>query len=222
MKNLVKRNATLRRWAVNMVNWVSGPFPGSKAYWEQRYADGGDSGSGSYRKFAEFKADVINAFVKQYGIRSIIEYGCGDGAQLELAAYPAYVGFDVSPTAIMMCQEKYRHDRTKTFKLVDDYANDKAELTMSLDVIYHLVEDEVFDAYMRRLFGSSQHYVIIYSSNAERPEAEPLHVRHRVFSHWVDANVTDWRLQQHIPNRYPYHGDAGEGSFADFYIYERK
>ena len=38
-------------------------FRDSKHYWEDRYASGGNSGSGSYNKLAEFKSEVINAFV---------------------------------------------------------------------------------------------------------------------------------------------------------------
>lgn len=38
-----------------------------------------------------------NDFVRARGIDSVIEFGCGDGAQLALAEYPAYGGIDVSP-----------------------------------------------------------------------------------------------------------------------------
>ena len=63
------------------------PFPGSTKYWQERYATGGDSGVGSYEKFAEFKAEIVNAFVSTYGVTSVIEFGCGDGNQLRLATY---------------------------------------------------------------------------------------------------------------------------------------
>ncbi len=65
-------------------------FPGSDKYWEQRYAVGGNSGVGSYGKFANFKAEVINKFVREHKIKSVIEFGCGDGNQLKLANYPSY------------------------------------------------------------------------------------------------------------------------------------
>ena len=37
----------------------------SKNYWEKRYLKGGDSGDGSYGKLAEFKAKIMNRFVKE-------------------------------------------------------------------------------------------------------------------------------------------------------------
>src|SRR5579859_8234848 len=60
-------------------------FRGSSTYWEERYRAGGNSGAGSYGRLAEFKAEVLNGFVHSRGIRSVVEFGCGDGAQLALA-----------------------------------------------------------------------------------------------------------------------------------------
>ena len=43
-------------------------------------------------ELAKFKARVMNDFVRENGIRSVIELGCGDGMQLALADYPRYLG----------------------------------------------------------------------------------------------------------------------------------
>jgi hypothetical protein len=73
---------------------------------------------------------------------------------------------------------------------------------------------------MQRLFDSSVRFVVIYSSNHDgAPEDAAPHVRHRMFSRWVDRQRPQWRLLAHIPNRYPYTGDTRTGSFCDFYIY---
>jgi len=197
-------------------------FPGSESYWERRYQSGGTSGAGSYGRFAEFKAEIINGFVIDKQVGSVIEYGCGDGNQLTLSAYSSYIGFDVSREAISRCQYTFANDETKSFKLITAYANETAQLTLSLDVIYHLTEDEVFYAYMKRLFESSTKYVIIYSSNTDEQERiQTPHVRHRDFSKWIKENRPDWRLIQKIPNRYPYSVQNKDGSFADFYLYEK-
>ncbi len=197
-------------------------FPGSKDYWIQRYESGRSSGAGSYDRLANFKAEVLNGFVKQHNIHSIIEYGCGDGNQLKLADYPSYVGFDVSPKAIAVCREIFRDDPSKSFHLMQEYNGETAQLTISLDVIYHLVEDEIFESYMRRLFDSSLQFVIAYSSNIDDAATRTApHVRHRRFVAWAAVNYPQWQLKSHIPNRYPFKGDAGKGSFADFFIYEK-
>ena len=190
------------------------PFSGSEAYWRSRYASDGNSGIGSYGKFAEFKAEVLNAFVTENGIGSVIEFGCGDGNQLALARYPAYIGLDVSELAVKRCRDRFPGF---TFKLMRDYAGETADLSMSLDVIFHLVEDDVFEGYMRTLFAAGRRFVVIYSSNKEGRDAP--HVRHRKFTDWIDANAGGWRLHRHIPNRYSYDGDYRKGSFADFYCF---
>lgn len=204
--------------------WINPPrpFQGSESYWKQRYEAGGNSGDGSYNQLAQFKAEVLNTFVSENGITSVLDYGCGDGHQLVLALYPEYTGFDVSPEAVSICSRHFSNDQTKTFKLMDTYSAETAELTLSLDVIYHLVEDSVFIGYMNRLFDSSERFVAIYSSDTDdNPEGTAEHVRHRSFSKWVADNKEEWKLIQHIPNRYPFNGDTESGSVADFYIYSK-
>lgn len=197
-------------------------FETSSNYWEQRYASGGNSGAGSYRELAAFKSEVLNAFVDKYHVASVIELGCGDGNQLALANYPRYRGFDVSQTVLEKCRQTFAADSSKSFHHVADYDGVQADLALSLDVIYHLVEDPVFEAHMNLLFDAASRYVIIYSSNsADNGQLQSAHVRHRPFSDWVDANRPAWKLIEHIPNRYPSKRLLGGGSFASFHIYAR-
>lgn len=198
------------------------PFPGTKDYWEKRYMKGGDSGVGSYGNFAEFKAEVINRFVDAHQVQSVIEFGCGDGNQLGLAKYPTYLGFDISSAAVLRCRELFKSDRHKSFSLTTEYSGETADLVLSLDVIFHLVEEDVFEQYMRKLFNASNRYVIIYSSNTDDNQGyEGSHVRHRKFTKWIEENIPNWELSEHLPNRYPYLGDYRKGSFADFFFYKK-
>lgn len=198
-------------------------FKNSAEYWSKRYRRGGTSGLGSYGKLAEFKAEIINDFVKQEKINSVIEFGCGDGNQLKLANYPNYIGFDISKDAISLCDKLFDKDKTKRFALLSQLNEDRAELTLSLDVIYHLLEDDGFHDYMSTLFDTSNRYVIIYSSNkSELIQPIAPHVKHREFTKWIERMRPNWKLIRHIPNRYPYCGDDEEGSFADFYIYQQQ
>jgi hypothetical protein len=192
----------------------------SRQYWERRYRAGLTSGAGSYGLLSEFKAEVLNGFVTSHDIRSLIEFGCGDGNQLQLAAYPLYLGLDVSKTAIDRCRERFRGDDTKSFVWYDpartiNIANFlNADLTLSLDVIYHLVEDDIYRRYLRNLFSTSRRFVIIYSSDSAAKSATP-HVHHRRFTNDVERDFADFRQIDRIDNRYP------EQSFCSFFIYER-
>jgi len=214
----------MRRLAMKVKRWLAGsPFLGSRQYWIERYEAGRTSGAGSYNALAEFKAEIINAFVAKHGIGSVMEFGCGDGHQLGLADYPAYTGFDVSPRAVELCRSKFANDGIKKFLLMEDFRGQTAELALSLDVIYHLVEDDVFESYMKTLFGAGERFVIVYSSNSTlREQNQAAHVRHRRFTEWVDANAPEWSLMKHIPNRYPQSTSGTQGSLADFYLYEKR
>jgi len=224
LKDLIKNTPVLGKLAVKIYSRLKGVpyFSTSRKYWDDRYKSGGNSGAGSYNRFAEFKAEVINKFVKDNSVKSVIEYGCGDGNQLKYFQFNKYTGFDVSPTAIALCRDTFKNDRSKNFKVIGDYKNESADVTMSLDVIYHLVEDSVFRDYMKLLFSSSGQYVIVYASNKDEVPETGVHVRHRKFTNWVDKHALEFKLISHIPNKYPWNGNEFETSFADFYIYQRK
>ena len=204
-------------------------FETSSKYWEDRYRSGGNSGIGSYGQFAEFKAEILNQFVADHHIGSVIEFGCGDGNQLSLAKYPRYIGVDISPAAVEKCRERYRKDTSKTFLLISEASNQRAELALSLDVIFHLVEDEVFQRYMTSLFAAAERHVVLYTSNfsgdkldaANAHFSKAKHVRHRAVLEYITKEFHGWELKRHVPNRYPYNWQTSEGSFADFFFFER-
>ncbi len=191
-------------------------------YWEKRYSSGGNSGVGSYGKMALYKAKIINRFVKGNSIQSVIEFGCGDGNQLSLANYPIYIGFDISKMAIKICKNKFKYDATKTFRILSKYHGEQADLTLSLEVIFHLLEENLFIEHMRLLFNASKKFIIIFSSNSDdNKDYLGTHMRKWRFSDWVDRNQTDWNLIKYIPNKYPYKKEIKEGSISDFYIYQK-
>jgi SAM-dependent methyltransferase len=195
-------------------------FRGSAAYWERNYADGGTSGNGSYGALAEGKAEFLNDFVRRRGVRSVIEFGCGDGHQLSLANYPSYIGIDVSRSAIERCARRFAGDPAKSFFLYDGacFADNSglftADLAISLDVIYHLIEDSVFETYMTHLFAAGMKFVIIYATNRAIPGTAP-HVRHRHFTSWVAARYPELQLTQVVE------GPSSSPARADLYVYER-
>jgi hypothetical protein len=196
-------------------------FSGSTNYWEENYAKGGDSGPGSYGLLGRGKADFLNTFVREQKVESVIEFGCGDGNQLSLAEYPYYVGLDVAKVAIGLCKRRFADDPTKSFFLydsdsfVDRAGFFRADMAISLDVVYHLIEDRVFHEYMSHLFSAGERYVVVYSTNDVRQDTAP-HVRDREFSLWIDRHCPRWRLVK---------AERGPGDLprrADFFVYARE
>lgn len=223
LDRLISKVAPLRRLqvAVQRRRLVSYEF------WANRYREGGNSGPGSYGRLAAFKAEVVNEFIEEHAVTSAIELGCGDGNQLGLIKYPSYIGVDVSPAAISHCQELYGDDRTKRFLVCPPLGEvnlPRAQLAVSLDVIFHLIEDAVFDTYMRRLFGVAEAYVIIYSSDASDPSPWPS-LQNRKFTNWVSSYAGEWTLVKRVPNRYPWDSARPqplETSLSHFVFYERR
>ena len=195
----------------------------SDEYWESRYKSGENSGAGSYGRLAKFKAKIINNFVSNNNINFAIELGCGDGNQLSLFNIPRYIGLDVSKYSIKLCQKIFAKDKSKSFflyrpgLLVNSYVNSKSDLSLSLDVIFHLVEDEIYRKYMKNLFSSSNKYIIIYSSNTDTQDViQPQHIKHRKFTNWVSQNANKWKLIEKIKNDFPLLKDVNEESISDF------
>jgi cyclopropane fatty-acyl-phospholipid synthase-like methyltransferase len=203
-------------------------FKGSELYWEERYQQGDNSGTGSYDNLAEHKADIINDFVAKNNIKTVMEFGCGDGNQLTIAKYPQYIGLDVSPTAVKLCYNRFKADKTKSFYVynsmafVDNARFFHADLTMSLDVLYHLVEREIFENYLLHLFAAADKYVIIYASDYNQAE-EPVHQHEnrRSFTDFVTKSIKGWKLKEVIKNKYPVSQYGTKGSLSDFFIYEK-
>lgn len=197
----------------------------SGQYWEERYQKGGTSGYGSYGRLAEFKAKVINKFIEDENIERVIEFGCGDGNQLSMLHVKSYVGVDISPTIIGKCKDTFRADVTKLFLTNEKYLENplKGPLTLSLDVIFHLIEDDVFENYMTILFDAAERYCIIYACDEDWLENDATHVRRRKFTKWIADNLKEWRLMQVTYNEYPHDGSRNpkDLSFSNFYFYEQ-
>ena len=200
--------------------WLTRTSSSSAGYWERRYRAGMGSGCGSRGEAAAFKADFLNAFVRENGVSTVAEFGCGDGGQLALARYPQYLGLDVSQRAVEMCRQRFADDSTKSFMWYRSGEQSNlasfmtAELTLSLDVIYHLVEDDVYRKYLHDLFSTSRRYVVVYSSDRDG-EGRLWHVKHRRFSVDVAQGWPAFSLVRRLENP---HSDQ---SFADFYVFER-
>lgn len=200
---------------------------GSRQYWEQRYLQSGNSGAGSYGPLAEFKAAVLNDFIARRQIASAVEFGCGDGNQLSLVRYPRYLGLDIAPTAVRRCAELFKSDPTKSFLRYDPHAWFdtagwvRADAALSLDVLYHLIEDDIYELHLQHLFAAAQRFAVIYSSDAdERPPAP--HVRHRLFSQDVAARFPNFRLTSVVrpPSRTDFNKYRAGETAASFYFYE--
>jgi hypothetical protein len=197
----------------------------SADYWRERYKAGRTSGAGSSGRLAAYKADFINALVAERRIDSVIEFGSGDGSQASLFTFPNYTGVDVVPQVVEAARRRFADRPGWSFVTAEGYAArpTRHDLAMSLDVIYHLVEDDVFEDYMRRLTAAARRFVLVYASDREA-EVDARHVRHRRYSRWMADFAPEFEAEAAWENPYPFTGgaDPTETSFAFFRLYARR
>ena len=146
---------------------------------------------------------------------SVLELGCGAGyaaGTLIRAVRPVkeYVGVDISRAAAERARDHIREQfgpasaeplaegREVTFHDYDGFSLPAAvaqrtfDVVISLSVMMHLLEGELFSAYMRHLFLLSHQYVIIQGDNVDAPRVN--HMRGWRFTDWIRREAVDWGL----------------------------
>jgi SAM-dependent methyltransferase len=196
----------------------------TQKYWELRYAIGGNSGEGLYGEICEAKAKakIINELLEKYSIEDVLEFGCGDGNQLRYYKIKNYLGLDLSPITIDRCAELFKGDNSKSFlafapgSLHNGGGVLNKEATMSVEVIFHLVEDTIFQDYLNNLFKASSKYVITLSSDKDEEFTNVVHVKHRKFTDYIEKNFSNFKLIERIPVNSP-----NGKYFNDVFIYQK-
>lgn len=180
------------------------------SYWDRRYREGRTSGAGSEGNEGQYKADYVSDFIRNHGITSVIDWGCGDGQVLQLMRLEdaLYRGVDCSPTIVDRMQRKFPEHSFST----DDVHQPTAELALSMDVLFHLPADHHYSAYLHDLFESARRFVIIYSTDYAGGRTAR-HVYRREFTPDVAERFPEWKLQIEEP-------PLREG-LASFFVYEK-
>lgn len=166
------------------------------------------------------KAEHVNRLIIEYSVDSVVELGCGDGYQASLLVVNRYTGLDIAPTAVKLCRDRFLRDHTKAFKLYTPGSMPpldllQADMSLSLGVIFHLVEQQIFEQYMMDLFRLGRRLVVIYSTNGEFADLEPRYTKRRVFTDWIRDNMPAWVLAAEYPIWY------SELSRCAFWVYVR-
>jgi len=158
----------------------------SNTYWETRYKNNSNSGHGSYGEFQKFKTEYINNVIKTYNIKTINELGTGDGNMLSTyTGFDLYTGFDVSDTILNKLKNKFKDNNSIKF-VSNPNIMEPADLTMSIDVSYHIINNNLFYEHLDLLYNKSLKYILIYSSNSNEKYGN-YHILHRkVFDIFID------------------------------------
>lgn len=155
------------------------PFEATQ-YWDWRYRRGGTSGAGSRGREAMEKVELVQKIIHDLGIHSVLDLGCGDGYVASFLEVDTYVGFDISEHALQECRA-LMPERRFVGRLPE---GERFDLTLSLDVMFHLVDDADYIKHLLALASFSDCAAFVYGTNRPHPGPEAAHVKHR---RWTDA-----------------------------------
>ncbi len=147
-----------------------------KLFWNNRYANGRNSGAGSYGEMLEKKLK----WLKGLDIQTICEIGCGDfnfGHNL-MKLYPKayYIGQDISEYII----DKNRKDFLQYQFTTDMKELIQADLTLCIDVLFHITDDREYEDLLTNIENNWTKYLAITAYEYENPHTSP-HVKIRKF-----------------------------------------
>ena len=187
---------------------------GSQEYWNERYNNFQEkefkhaSGNGKLPFRRNFKAKELNTLIQKYNIKSVMDFGCGDGEILSKLEVTAYYGIEINENLVETL--RMRFPQKEKYYFSTNHANDwptSIDAAVSVDVIFHLLEDNLFEKYMEDLFKPAPKYVIIKSSNRdELGVGRNAHIKHRKFVAYISTKFPEYELiHQTEPRRKRFH-----------------
>ncbi len=154
------------------------PF-NTAAYWRTRYDRGASSGGGSRGAEAAAKARLIERAIDDVRPKSVLDFGCGDG----------YVGGLVKRVVAQWVS----YDPNVEGKYLLPLG--VFDLVLSLDVLFHLPNDDEYRDYMLHLFGYARSHVFIWSTNHDNQRGHH-HVLDRA---WLTDVSHAWIVKWAVP-----------------------
>lgn len=161
--------------------------PVTTLYWESRYSRGGNSGDGSRGDEAAAKIELVNEVVRANRVETLLDLGCGDGYVAAGLGVSRYTGYDPSPAALALAKER-RPDGDFSVKLPQEGM--RFDLVLSMDVLFHLVDESSYQAYLTAIFAFGD-LVLVYGTDKELRGRS--HVRHRV---WTPDVPEGWEVDE--------------------------
>lgn len=129
---------------------LSVPDTFRKIYRKQVWGKNGErfySGPGSHGAASDLYCAAVSGFIRENGIRSVVDLGCGDfavGRRIVDATEAQYIGVDVVPELIQHHRRKFQGPRVSFFcaNIITDELP-AADLCLVRQVLQHLTNQEI-------------------------------------------------------------------------------
>jgi SAM-dependent methyltransferase len=131
----------------------------SRIYAENAWGMG--SGIGSMPEYTADYADLLQSFMEERGVRSVVDFGCGDWQFSRHLDWKGrdYLGVDVVEDVIERNRRQYGTESIRFELMRDAFALPGADLLVCKDVLQHLPND-VIRTYLRA-FKAKYTYMLI-------------------------------------------------------------
>lgn len=130
-------------------------------YWETRYAKGDSSGEGSVGPNRAWKWAIIEKYVSS--LDDVVDIGCGDLRFWEGRDCHKYFGLDLSATVIQRNRESRPKWRFEVGHAEYRIPNLRARIVLCLDMLFHIMDDEVFVNVLENLCRYSKEWIFTYT-----------------------------------------------------------
>jgi len=132
-----------------------------KGYWDRRYLSGASSGGGSVGRTRDWKWGLIDEHVEISG-KSVLDVGCGDLSFWENRDCKRYTGLDFSDVVI---EKNLLRRPDWSFRCTDasEPADLSTQIVLCLDVLFHVLEDPVYEGILRNLSRWTEEKLFIYT-----------------------------------------------------------
>lgn len=109
---------------------------------------GNGSGEGSLPVHARPYANFLQRFLRERGIRSVVDFGCGDWQFSRTIDWgqTEYRGYDIVTQVILANRAQYQTERTTFHEIEAPYGDlPRADLLIAKDVLQHWSDRSIFD-----------------------------------------------------------------------------
>lgn len=135
----------------------------NRRFWNARYIEDPSKGSGpgSRGENLVLKNDLVRATIEAFGIRSVLDIGCGDLAALEKLAIDRYVGVDISNVIVERNKQLHPDWQFVCEDLAGKYVPAPAELVLCFDVLIHQRSRQAYEAILSKALTAAERVALI-------------------------------------------------------------
>ena len=147
-----------------------------KNYWDSWYDSSTNSGPGSQGKLQEFKINYLNKLFKQFEIKTVLDFGCGDGSLALGLHCQSYFGIDIAINAIKLCKKRvnrqgFSFECENFFNYTPSIIKNKfpsgLDCCICIDTLYHIFTEQALSETLKSLFSTEAKIVVLYTIPSE-------------------------------------------------------